>query len=153
MFEALELYRLLNVVGNINVHDYVRLLERRTDPTKTKPVPDHYKAVGRMTCQYAFLKCAKRAGRGHDEEGLDATPPGGEVAEEFRFLYMLLLAVDVNFRLKNRIRKNELDDPSFGSGWGYFVEEKLYKKHFKNYVAEKYVSTCIAFAALLQKDT
>ncbi|KAJ7701888.1 hypothetical protein B0H17DRAFT_1128104 [Mycena rosella] len=145
-FEALELYRLLNVMGNINVHDFVRMLERRTNPTKVKPIPDRYKAFGRMTRQYAFLKQAKRAGRAHDILGLDATPPGG-------FLYMLLLAVDANFRLKNIIRKNEVYNPSFGSGWGHLVEEKPYKKHLKNYVAEKDVSTCIVFAALLQKDT
>ncbi|KAJ7804191.1 hypothetical protein B0H13DRAFT_1523584, partial [Mycena leptocephala] len=61
--------------------------------------------------------------------------------------------VDANFRLKNRIRKNEHDDPSFGSGWGYLVEDGPYRKHLARYVAEKDVSTCIAFAALLQKDT
>ncbi|KAJ7690749.1 hypothetical protein B0H17DRAFT_1159968 [Mycena rosella] len=172
-FEVLELYRLLNVVGNINVHDFVRTLERQTNSTKVKPIPDRYKAFGRMTRQYAFLKRAKRAGRAHDILGLDATPLGGctvlcwacpqdgknlpagwrDVALEFRFLYMLLLAVDASFRLKNRIRKNEVYNPSFGSGWGHLVEEKPYKKHLKNYVAEKDVSTCIAFAALLQKDT
>ncbi|KAJ6602497.1 hypothetical protein DFH09DRAFT_1301519 [Mycena vulgaris] len=170
-FEALELYRLLNVVGNINVHNFVGTLERLTGSDQDQKSP----AFGRMSRQYAFLKRAKRAGRGHDVRGLRKTPPGGcavlcwacpqdginlpegwrDVAPEFRqvFLYMLLLAVDANFRLKNRIRKNEVDDPSFGSGWGHLVEEKPYRKHLKGYVAEKDISTCIAFAALLQKDT
>ncbi|KAJ6606249.1 hypothetical protein DFH09DRAFT_896192 [Mycena vulgaris] len=169
-FKSLELYRLLNVVGNINVHDFVRTLEQLTDPTKIKPIPISRRshAFGRMTRQYAFLKRAKRAGRGHNILGLNGTVNGGytvlcwvcpqdginlpegwrDVAHEFRFLYMLLLAVDANFRLKNRIHKNEVDDPSLGSGWGYLVEEKPYCKHLKGYV-----STCIAFAALLQKDT
>ncbi|KAJ7669187.1 hypothetical protein DFH06DRAFT_944750, partial [Mycena polygramma] len=70
-----------------------------------------------------------------------------------RFLYMLLLALDANFRLKNRIRANEHQDSPLASGKGYFVEGSGYKEHLKDYVAEKDVSTCIAFAALLQKET
>ncbi|KAJ7154943.1 hypothetical protein C8R43DRAFT_1126327 [Mycena crocata] len=66
---------------------------------------------------------------------------------------MLLLAMDANFRLKNRMRANEIDDPSLGPGWGYWVEPDAYKEHLKNYVNEKDISTCIVFAALLQKDT
>jgi hypothetical protein len=38
-FAALELYRLLNVVGNINVHDFVPSLERNTDACNTQDVP------------------------------------------------------------------------------------------------------------------
>ncbi|KAJ7149380.1 hypothetical protein C8R43DRAFT_887926 [Mycena crocata] len=71
----------------------------------------------------------------------------------YRFLYMMLLALDANFRLKNRLRANEHQDPSLGSGMGYFVETEAYKTHLREYVAEKDVSTCIAFAALLQKET
>lgn len=83
---------------------------------------------------------------------------------------MLLLAVDANFRLKNRMRAHEIDDPSLGPGWGYWVEPEKYKEHLSKYVHEKdvhgpiciclfpcrlanQISTCIAFAALLQKDT
>jgi hypothetical protein len=38
-FASLELYRLLNVVGNINVHDFVGTLERRSDACQVKAVP------------------------------------------------------------------------------------------------------------------
>ncbi|KAJ7841673.1 hypothetical protein B0H13DRAFT_2365584 [Mycena leptocephala] len=172
-FDALETYRLLNVIGNINVKDYVSTLERMGDPTRIRYVPDRYKAFGRMVRQFSFLKRAKRAGRAHNIKGLSATKNGAcvvlcwacphdginlpegwrDVAPEFRFLYMLILAVDANFRLKNRLRKNEHDDPSFGSGWSYLVEDGPYRKHLAHYVAEKDVSTCIVFAALLQKDT
>ncbi|KAJ7110762.1 hypothetical protein C8R46DRAFT_1170994 [Mycena filopes] len=166
-FGALELFRVLNVVGNITVHDFVGSLERQTDPCRVGKVPDRYKNFGRMARQYAFLLLLLRAGRAHDPKGLSNTqngecavlcwacPQDGKnlpegwrtVAPEFRFLYMLLLAVDTNFRLKNRLRANERDDPPLG------VEEAPYKEHLKAYVAEKDVSTCIAFAALLQKDT
>ncbi|KAF8217898.1 hypothetical protein K438DRAFT_1747154 [Mycena galopus ATCC 62051] len=39
------------------------------------------------------------------------------------------------------------------SGLRYFIEEKAYKNHIKNYVAESDISSCITFAVLLQKDT
>ncbi|KAJ7079050.1 hypothetical protein C8R43DRAFT_1143319 [Mycena crocata] len=42
---SLELFRLLNVVGNINVHDFVTTLERNTNATYAKAVPDRYKAT------------------------------------------------------------------------------------------------------------
>ncbi|KAJ7019601.1 hypothetical protein C8F04DRAFT_1214300 [Mycena alexandri] len=171
-FAALDLFRLLNVVGNINARDFVTTLERRTNATHVHKLPDRYKAFGRMSREYAWLKCLLHAGRAHDPLGLQNTKNGEcavlcwacphdninlpegwqEVSPEFRFLYMLLLAMDANFRLKNRLRANAHDDTPLGGGWGYMVEERAYKKHLKGYVAEKDVSTCIAFAALVQKD-
>jgi hypothetical protein len=34
-FNVLDLFRLLNVVGNINAHDFILTLERRTDALNT----------------------------------------------------------------------------------------------------------------------
>ncbi|KAJ7819725.1 hypothetical protein B0H13DRAFT_1661205 [Mycena leptocephala] len=170
-FQCLEAFRLLNVVGNVTAHDYVGTLEWLTDPLHLAGLPDRYKAFGRMARQYGFLQRAKRAGRAHETNGLQTTKPGGlavlcwacphdgknlpdgwkDVAPNF--LYMLLLALDANFRLKNRLRANEHEDPSLGPGLGYFVAQGAYKEHLRNYVAEKDVSSCIAFAALLQKET
>ncbi|KAK7040000.1 CxC2 domain-containing protein [Favolaschia claudopus] len=175
-FRTLEAFRLYSVVGNINVRDFVTSLERMTDASAASGmtwVPDRYKQFHRMARQWAFLWRLLRAGRGHDKAGVQATrlgecgvscwacphdgrnlPDGWrEVDAKYQFLYMLLLAVDANFRLKNRIRTNELEDPSLGPGWGYWVEPDTYKEHLKHYVNEKDISTCIAFAALLQKDT
>ncbi|KAJ7893749.1 hypothetical protein B0H13DRAFT_1625094 [Mycena leptocephala] len=170
-FRSLETYRLYNVVGNMNVRDFMTSLERVTDPSAASGMtwlPERYKQFQRMARQWAFLKRLQRAGRGHDERGVNGTalgecavkcwacPQDGrnlpegwrDVDPKYQFLYMLLLAADANFRLKNRIRNNEIDDPSLGPGWGYWVEPTKYEAHLK-----KYVSTCIAFAALLQKDT
>ncbi|KAJ7481680.1 hypothetical protein FB451DRAFT_1030190 [Mycena latifolia] len=172
-FQVLEKFRLLNVVSNVNVHDFVGTLERLTDPLRLSSVPDRYKAFGRMSRQWGFVVQGKRLGRAHVTNRLPTTPAGGlgvlcwscphdgknlpdgwrDVDPKYRFLYMLLLALDANFRLKNRLRANEHQDPSLGSGMGYFVESEAYKKHLKDYVAEKDVSSCIAFAALLQKET
>ncbi|KAJ7483696.1 hypothetical protein B0H11DRAFT_1723311 [Mycena galericulata] len=176
-FNVLDLFRLLGVVGNLNAHDFVATLERRTDAfcsTGIRWMPvccDRYKAFACMSRQYAFLQRAWRAGRGHDAAGLDATKlgelmvicwacpyDGRNLPPDWRdvdpkFLYMLMIALDANFKLKNRLRANEHFDPSLGPGWGAFVEPTEYREHLKNYVRENDISTCIAFAALLQKDT
>ncbi|KAJ7899713.1 hypothetical protein B0H13DRAFT_2336971 [Mycena leptocephala] len=175
-FNVLNLFRLLNVVGNVNCHDFIGTLERMMDAagsTGMKWMPDRYKQFVRISRQYAFLQRCKRAGRAHDPGGVEATklgeltvvcwacpfdgrnlPPGWrDVDPRYKFLYMLILALDANFKLRNRLHANEINDPSLGPGWGAFVEPMGYKKHLRNYVAEKDISTCIAFAALLQKDT
>ncbi|KAJ7840769.1 hypothetical protein B0H13DRAFT_2366052 [Mycena leptocephala] len=149
-FNVLDLFRLLNVVGNVNCHDFIGSLEHMTDAagsTGMNWMPDRYKQFVRMSRQYAFLQRCKQAGRAHDPAGVDVTKLA------LRFLYMLILALDANFKLRNRLRNNEINDPSLGPGWGAFVEPTAYKEHLKSYVAEKDISTCIAFAALLQKDT
>ncbi|KAJ7149496.1 hypothetical protein C8R43DRAFT_887995 [Mycena crocata] len=174
-FKTLDVFRLYSVVGNMNVNDFIHAMERSTDATASTGI-DRYKGFQRMARQWAFILRAKRSGLGNEPDGI-VNPKSGrmsvicwacpydgrnlprnwrDVEPRFRFLYMLLLAVDANFKLKNRIRPNEIDDLSLGPGWSYWVEPRRYRKHLKKYVAEKDVSamsTCIAFAALLQKDT
>ncbi|KAJ7184066.1 hypothetical protein C8R46DRAFT_1208297 [Mycena filopes] len=175
-FVVLDLFRLLNVVGNVNAHDFVLTLERQTDAlgyTGIRWMPDRYRAFSRISRQWGFIQRARRAGRAHDAAKLEATklgemmvicwacphdgrnlpPDWRDIDLKYRFLYMLILALDANFKLKNRIRANERYDPSLGPGWGAFVEPTGYKEHLKNYVGENDISTCIVFAALLQKDT
>ncbi|KAJ7059879.1 hypothetical protein C8F01DRAFT_1253971 [Mycena amicta] len=172
-FDALETFRQLNVVGNLSAHDYVGTLERLTDPTRLGSTPDRYKAFSRMSRQYQFLKRGKRAGVAHDMAEMEKVKPGDLAVRcwacpqdgfnlpdgwdscnpDDEYLYCLMLALDANFRLKNRIRSNEKHDPSLGPGWGCFVESEAYKDHLRDYVAESDVSTCIAFAALMEKET
>ncbi|KAJ7496076.1 hypothetical protein B0H11DRAFT_1716264 [Mycena galericulata] len=167
-YKVLEMFRLMTVIGNVNARDFVTALERRTDALGPSGLNSAQTPFARMARQYAFLQRVRRAGRGHDPAGVDATKLGElavmcwacphegrnlpedwrEVDPKYRFLFMLILALDANFKLKNRLRANERYDPSLGPGWGAFVEPTAYKEHLKNYI-----STCIAFAALLQKDT
>ncbi|KAF7983646.1 hypothetical protein HWV62_20596 [Athelia sp. TMB] len=170
---VLEEYHLLHLKGALNVHDFVAAVSRRSDPANLSTPPDRVKAMGRMFRQYAFLKRLKRSGRGHDPAGVGATKLGEcavlcwacpheniniptnwhEVDKKFKFLYMLILAMDANFRLVNRLIGNERDDPELGPGWAYTVAPGPYKEHLKAYVSEKDITTCIAFAALLHKDS
>ncbi|KAJ7109543.1 hypothetical protein C8R43DRAFT_848675, partial [Mycena crocata] len=181
-FKVLDLFRLLNVVGNMNVHDFIQSLERLTDGLNASGMRwllDRYRAFSRMQRQWAFIERVRRAGLGHKEEGIDATAPGEvlprcwacpwdtrnlpvdwrEVDPKYRHAFVTgsctcSCSLDANFKLKkkNQLRTNERFDPSLGPGWGAFVEPNGYREHLKNYVGENNISTCIAFAALLQKD-
>ncbi|KAJ7294043.1 hypothetical protein C8J57DRAFT_1491395 [Mycena rebaudengoi] len=137
-FNVLDLFRLLTVVGNMNAHDFVTSLERCTDTLGATGIwwlPD-------------------RLIQGIWAGGLTNLPSDWrDVDPKYRFLFMLIVAVDVNFRLKNVLCTNECHDLPLGPRWGAFVEPTTYKEHLKNYVGEDDISTCIAFAALLQKDT
>ncbi|KAI5897299.1 uncharacterized protein SCHCODRAFT_02489565 [Schizophyllum commune H4-8] len=152
-FALLDWFRLASVHANVNTHGLIKVLEMRTDPLGLKSVP--------------------RAGIGNTKKGIKGTKPGElaircwacprvgvnlppdwqnvAAAEMYRFRTML--AVDANFRLKNRIRKNENRASALGEGLGYFVATEPYKDHISGYVKESDISSCIAFAALAEKDT
>ncbi|KAJ7502414.1 hypothetical protein B0H11DRAFT_1712352 [Mycena galericulata] len=167
-YKVLEMFRLMTVIGNVNARDFVTALERRTEALGSSGLKDWQSPFARMSRQYAFLQRVRRAGRGHDPAGVNATKLGEltvmcwacphdgrnlpedwrDIDPKYRFLFMLILALDANFKLKNRLRANERYNPPLGPGWGAFVEPTAYKEHLRNYI-----STCIAFAALLQKDT
>jgi hypothetical protein len=91
-FLTLETFRLQNVVGNMNAHDFVTAIERQTNAASCTgidwvpvcaffitcdllltPAQHRYKEFIRMSRQWAFLKRIKRAGRAHDPLGLAAT--------------------------------------------------------------------------------
>lgn len=50
---------------------------------------------------------------------------------------MLIVAVDANFRMKNRLRTGEDDDPSLGPGLRYCVSRRPYLDYIKSSVNEK----------------
>ncbi|KAK6967159.1 hypothetical protein R3P38DRAFT_3244632 [Favolaschia claudopus] len=154
---TLKIFRSLNVIGNLTVHDFIKTIERSSDAAGLHSVPDRYKSFGLMSRQYAFLQRLMRSGRGHDARGVDGTKAGEcavlcwacphdgmnlpdgwrEVAPEYQFLFILIVAMDANYRLRNCLRPNEKDDPSLGSGWGYLVEDKEYHEHLRGYVGEE----------------
>ncbi|KAJ7831676.1 hypothetical protein B0H13DRAFT_1915348 [Mycena leptocephala] len=129
--ECLETFRLLNVIGNITVHDYVGTLERLMDPVHVSSVPDRYKAFGRMARQYAFLQRVKRAGRGHESDGLRKTQRGG-------------LACLVGHARTTGRTSRKAGGTSFARSWaGVFRGSGPYKEHLRHYVAEKDLLHCV----------
>lgn len=55
------------------------------------------------------------------------------------WMYRLILAMDANFRLKNRLRTSSKADPGLGTGWAYFVPEEEYREHILKYVTQEEV--------------
>ncbi|KAH7905083.1 hypothetical protein BJ138DRAFT_1138372 [Hygrophoropsis aurantiaca] len=163
-FRVLEHFSKLKLNGGLNAHDFVAALEQLTVPlTSRKFRYDRYKTFSRIHRQWAFLKRMKRAGRAHDVLGPSGTK-AGELAVlcwacphgninlppdwrevDPKFLYSLILAMDANFRLKNRSRSGNNTDAALFLG--------PYLEHLKNYTSEADISSCIVFAALTQKDT
>ncbi|KAF7313213.1 CxC2 domain-containing protein [Mycena kentingensis (nom. inval.)] len=162
-FRCLELYRTLNVVGSLNAHDFVGSLERLTDPTSLGKTPDRYKAFGRMARQGGTRLKARRVKWRQElvpsAAGLvrartsTCRGVGIHANRKTNFSMRYFWRFDANFRLKNRIRANERHDRATCPGWGCFVDDGPYKEHLQDYVAEEDISTCIAFAALMQKET
>lgn len=106
----------------------------------------------------------KRAGRGHEEGGIAATPLGGvalrcpacpdferNLPEDWksrpfqyvtlnvparstyaftRWMYRVILSLDANFRLSNRLtRSTATTDPNLTAGRAYLVPEADYAQH------------------------
>ncbi|THU78897.1 hypothetical protein K435DRAFT_699120 [Dendrothele bispora CBS 962.96] len=66
----------------------------------------------------------------------------------FRFLYTMFLAIDANFRLRNKVVSNTYRSPMLGDGWAYFVPSVPYKEHLAKHSNEDDISNCSGFAAL-----
>lgn len=66
----------------------------------------------------------------------------------FRFLYVLFIMMDANFRLKNRAHKNDHEDPRLSPGWSYFVAPDPFEQFLKTYVHQEdvRVSPTLIFA-------
>ncbi|KAJ7141828.1 hypothetical protein C8R43DRAFT_1131140 [Mycena crocata] len=148
-FAALDLFCLLSIVANVNVKDFVTTLEKNMNATATESVPDRYKVFGLVQLPVGIAMAKK----GATAEDCWVCPHDGKNIPADCFLYMLILAMDANFRMKSGLRKNAQPDKPLGAGLGYMQDGEPYREHLKDYVAEKDVSTCIVFAALLQKDT
>ncbi|KAL0568471.1 hypothetical protein V5O48_013516 [Marasmius crinis-equi] len=172
-FEVLDLLHMLSLVTKAGTYDLYRTLQKLTNNTGVDVHKPRYRALQRMLLQWRHLKMLKRAGRGHEPDGIAKTtegdlailcpscprpgvnlPEGWEKApKDKRFLYALYLCLDFNFRLKNQLVSSWTRDPGLGDGWAYFVPRKPYEDHIAKHMDEKDVSTCVGFAALAQQTT
>jgi hypothetical protein len=62
-----------------------------------------------------------------------------------RFLYMLLVALDANLKLKNCMRPNEKPDPPLGPGLGYFVPRPRFLEKLCASILSSNVSILLPF--------
>jgi len=116
----------------------------------------------------------KRAGRGHDYAGVDATAegecavlcpacpqPGKNLPEGWeralvdrRWLYSLFVGIDANFKLKRKKISSEKVDPSLSRGWSYFVDEAKYKTALEEHGnIPQEPSTCSNYNAIAKANS
>lgn len=78
--------------------------------------------------------------------GVVATLLPHKLMKSSRWLYRLVLAMDANFRLKNRLRARSRVDPGLGTGWAYFVADEEYRVHVLAHATEEEVSRYVSIS-------
>lgn len=101
----------------------------------------------------------KRAGRGHDPAGANATKEGEcavlcpacpqpgknmdanwqDAPQSIQWLFALFLGIDANFRMVRKKVSSEAADPTLSKGWSYFCEMTDYREHVAKYGNQKEV--------------
>ncbi|KAJ6549339.1 hypothetical protein B0H10DRAFT_2380877, partial [Mycena sp. CBHHK59/15] len=176
-FPVVRLFQIMNCLGKVSAHDFLRSLELLTNNDGLDPPPDRRRAFRHIVRQYRTIQRLKRAGRGHHPSGVNGTaqgelalqcracpqdgknlPPGWnsikweEMPEDQRYprryKYFLFLAQDCNFRLINRNVGSAAKDPIVGDGFGYFVNQEKYTEFLRTHVSEEEISSCSGFQAM-----
>ncbi|KAF9012929.1 hypothetical protein BDZ89DRAFT_1142715 [Hymenopellis radicata] len=171
--ELLSFFRQLKTEATVNVHDFTTILEDESDPYGTEWTPDRYKALLHMERQWAFLHRVQRSGVAHKEGGLADAEDGAvhvecwacprvgvnlpkdwdKVGEEFRYLYHRIVSNDANFQMKCKMWSSPYVDHPLYSGLSVQMPEEQYHEWLRQYITEEEVFNCVAFIALMQKDT
>ncbi|KAJ7136482.1 hypothetical protein C8R43DRAFT_893858 [Mycena crocata] len=172
-FAVIRLFQILNCLGKVSAHDFLRSLQLLTNNDGLSPLPDRRRAFRHIVRQYRLTLMMKRAGRGHDPSGVKGTAQGelaiqcracpqpgrnlpegwntinwAVMPENLRYKYFLFLAQDANFRLINRDVSTTANDPIIGDGLGYFVNNEKYIKFLRAHVSEEEISSCSGFQAM-----
>lgn len=65
---------------------------------------------------------------------------------QIRFLYIMFIAMDANFRLKNQLVSNYSQDPGLGIGWAYMLPRDDYEGYVLSRVDDEDVITLARFS-------
>ncbi|KAJ7575804.1 hypothetical protein C8J56DRAFT_1063043 [Mycena floridula] len=173
-FHCLEQFHMLTLTGKVTPFDYYTGLQRLTDNTGCKKVPERYREFLRMGREYRHLRACKRAARGNDgERPIGDTRPGKLAVEcpacprpgvnlpagwkdappESRFIYTLFLAMDACFRLKRKIVSSDEKDPGLGTGFAYFVEDPPYQEYCQSLGEQTEMNSCTGLSAVDHANT
>ncbi|KAK0459382.1 uncharacterized protein EV420DRAFT_1642357 [Desarmillaria tabescens] len=172
-FRLLELLHLFSLVSKTSTYHFYRTLERMTDNTGLNTPPSRKAALMRMLIQWRHLKLLKRGGRVHDVTGPEGTKPGelavlcpscprpginlppdwDQAPPHLKFLYILLICIDANFRLKNQIVSSYSRDPGLGIGWAYFTAREPYEEYVQSRATDADISNCVEFSAVAKSNT
>ncbi|KAI0038297.1 hypothetical protein FA95DRAFT_1505888, partial [Auriscalpium vulgare] len=167
-FAVLKKYHLLSLTGKLTGYDAWRSLELETDNSGCCNLPDRLPAWMVMMREWRHITMMKRGGRGHDGSGIGGTvdgelavqcpacpmpginlPEGWEATPSNRsWLYRPIVAMDANFRMKNRLRSSKTKDPGLHTGKAYFVADDKYDEYVAANIDQEEMSGCSRFAAL-----
>ncbi|VDC00172.1 unnamed protein product [Peniophora sp. CBMAI 1063] len=156
-FECLDAFDALAATGKTNAYEYYNSLCHLSDATGLHTLPDRYKEFGRMAHEWRHILQCKRAGRGHDRFGglnTDITEQIAELSPELLdalpLFELVMLAMDCNFRARNRANKSTDDtSPMLGDGMAYMVPDKDYDDFTEYSQYNQEMSTCSKFGAMI----
>ncbi|PBK67336.1 hypothetical protein ARMSODRAFT_989178 [Armillaria solidipes] len=143
------MFHLLSLVSKTSTYDFYCTLERMSDNIGLNTLPS--------------------CGQAHDVTGPEGTKPGelailcpscpwpginlpsdwDQVPPHLKFLYLLLICIDANFRLKNQIVSSYSRDPGLGIGWSYFTTREPYE----DYVQSQATDADIEFSTVAKSNT
>ncbi|KJA25187.1 hypothetical protein HYPSUDRAFT_135353 [Hypholoma sublateritium FD-334 SS-4] len=172
-FPLLKLLHLLSLMGKVSTFDMYHSIERLTNNTGMNMPRSRYRPTMRCLNQWRHLKALKRGGRGHDTTGAAGTSDGelallcptcphpginlptnwADAPKEKQFLYMSLICMDANFRLKNHLVSNFSADPGLWDGMAYMTSRLPYEEYVLSQADAEDISTCVGFQALAKATT
>ncbi|KAF9004178.1 hypothetical protein BDZ89DRAFT_1049589 [Hymenopellis radicata] len=134
-------------IATVNVRDFVTTLEDQTDPYGTSWTPDRYKAFLRMARQWHFC-------REFDDRVSVMRDGDWRRRRTARFEWNAGHVLGMpNFRMRCKMRSSPYVDLPLYDGLGVQMPTELYHEWLRKYITEEEISSCVAFAALMQKDT
>ncbi|GBE87436.1 hypothetical protein SCP_1101120 [Sparassis crispa] len=120
-FDYLNTFHLLTLQGKINLYDYYKAILWKTDNVALQKQVYHWNKASMVIYQWQHLKMLKKAGRGHDLTGIEATKMAEKLSPK---------------RPDGRI------DPELGSGWAYFVMKNAYQDYLKMCKDQRKITMC-----------
>ncbi|VDC05642.1 unnamed protein product [Peniophora sp. CBMAI 1063] len=143
--EALDTFTRISLIGRLNVYDYYKALVAASDGARLGVIGDVRQQLTTCVREFRHILMYKRAGRGHEPGGIAATPLGAcalrcpacpnfdlnvplnWAASPFR----VILSMDANFRLNNKLTKHEDRDPNLTDGSAYMAPPMEYDNYLK----------------------
>ncbi|KAF7976812.1 hypothetical protein HWV62_5680 [Athelia sp. TMB] len=160
-FEVLNTFHLLNIQGKLSLYHFYNAIHSKSDNAGIRKPKNRYDEMRPTVRMWRHTKMLKRAGRGQDRAGVSATRMGEcavecpacphpgknlpdswkNAPEHIKWLYILLVTIDANFRLKLK-DKGLKDDPPLGDGWSHMVKTEPFKAYVEKFGHQVEPSTC-----------
>ncbi|KAH7904648.1 hypothetical protein BJ138DRAFT_1018848, partial [Hygrophoropsis aurantiaca] len=171
-FDVLETFHDMTLQAKTPAFDFYTTMVHKTDGSGVVNIQNRYMEFSRVMRQWRHLQSLKRADRGHDPSGIEATRqgelavecpacphPGKNIPDDWKaapkhlaYLYALYLSMDANFRCPLKDRK--LKDIELAPGWGVLVEETGLQAIVEQFGDRTEPSTCqVEHDAIVRANT